>query len=87
MIAIRTRQIVKPGGVLEIRSPQLPPPGTETEVLVLYESPSKPSIPTRPLTSLQGAAKGLFATPEEADQFISKERDAWEERLRELWSF
>lgn len=26
-----------------------------------------------------GAGKGLFATPEEVDQFIRQERDAWEE--------
>lgn len=32
----------------------------------------------RPLTSFIGAAKGSFATPEEVDQFIRQERDAWE---------
>lgn len=26
-----------------------------------------------------GAGKGLFATPEEVDQFIRQERDAWED--------
>jgi uncharacterized SAM-dependent methyltransferase len=30
------------------------------------------------LTSFIGSAKGSFATPEEVDQFISQERDAWE---------
>jgi|GEM_PF-846229 len=32
----------------------------------------------RPLTSFIGAAKGSFTTPEEVDQFIRQERDAWE---------
>jgi antitoxin component of MazEF toxin-antitoxin module len=33
---------------------------------------------TRPLVSFIGAAKGSFATPQEVDQFIRQERDAWE---------
>jgi len=32
----------------------------------------------RPLTSFIGAAKGSFTTPEDVDQFIRQERDAWE---------
>lgn len=31
-----------------------------------------------PLTSIIGTAKGSFATPEEADQFIRQERDEWD---------
>ncbi|MFE4108417.1 hypothetical protein [Almyronema epifaneia] len=31
-----------------------------------------------PLTELIGSAPGSFATPEEADQFIRQERDAWD---------
>jgi hypothetical protein len=33
-----------------------------------------------PLTDLIGSAPGSFATPEEADQFIRQERDAWDSR-------
>lgn len=33
---------------------------------------------SEPLTSIIGTAKGSFATPEEADQFIRQERDAWD---------
>lgn len=33
---------------------------------------------SEPLTSFIGAAQGSFATPEEVDQFIHEERDAWE---------
>ena len=82
MIAVRVRGIVQAGGVLEVHLPEFPPAGTETEVLVIYDPQSQASVPPRPFTSLQGAAKGIFATPEDADRFISEERDAWEERLR-----
>jgi len=30
-----------------------------------------------PLASLIGSCKGMFASPEEADEFLSRERDAW----------
>jgi hypothetical protein len=33
---------------------------------------------SRSLVSFIGAAKGSFATPQEVDQFIRQERDAWE---------
>ncbi len=33
---------------------------------------------SEPLTSIIGTAKGSFTTPEEADQFIRQERDAWD---------
>lgn len=33
---------------------------------------------SEPLASIIGTAKGSFATPEEADQFIRQERDAWD---------
>lgn len=41
---------------------------------------SASEIPTdeTPLTSLIGSAPGSFATPEEADQFLRQERDAWD---------
>ncbi|WP_199341294.1 MULTISPECIES: hypothetical protein [Nostocales] len=46
------------------------------EIIVLIETPTDRS--TKSLTSFIGSAKGSFATPEEVDQFISQERDAWE---------
>ncbi|NEU84472.1 hypothetical protein [Nostoc sp. UIC 10630] len=72
---LRQQAIVKPGGVVEISSPELPA-GATVEVIVLLESPSKHS--EKPLTSFIGSAKGSFATPEEVDKFIRQERDAWE---------
>lgn len=51
----------------------------EREMLELYHgSRDQLTIDERPLTSFIGTAKGCFATPEEADQFIRQERDAWE---------
>lgn len=72
---LRQKAIVKPGGVIEICSPELPP-GATVEVIVLLESPPKHS--QKPLISFIGSAKGSFATPEEVDKFIRQERDAWE---------
>jgi hypothetical protein len=72
---LRQKAIVKPGGVVEICSPELPA-GATVEVIVLMESPLKQS--EQPLTSFLGSARGSFATPEEVDKFIRQERDAWE---------
>ncbi|MHC5933593.1 hypothetical protein [Nostoc sp.] len=72
---LRQQAIVKPGGVVEICSPELPA-GATVEVIVLIESPPKHS--EKPLTSFIGSARGSFATPEEVDNFIRQERDAWE---------
>jgi hypothetical protein len=72
---LRQQAIVKPGGVVEISSPELPA-GATVEVIVLLESPSKPY--EKPLTSFIGSARGSFATTEEVDKFICQERDAWE---------
>ena len=41
------------------------------------DSPKHES-PTVPLASLVGSCKGMFASPEEADEHISRERDAWD---------
>ncbi|WP_193198939.1 hypothetical protein [Nostoc sp. MG11] len=71
---LRQKAIVKPGGVVEICSPELPA-GATVEVIVLLESPLKQS--EKPLTSFLGSARGSFATPEEVDKFIRQERDAW----------
>lgn len=71
---LRQKAIVKPGGVVQICSPELPT-GATVEIIVLI-SPTDQSKSS--LTSFIGSAKGSFATPEEVDKFISQERDAWE---------
>lgn len=75
--AIRERAVVKEGGVIEIRSPEMPKPGTAAEVVVLFDD-ELDEEPLVPLTELIGSAKGLFPTPEDADAYLDAERDSWE---------
>ena len=74
MHAIRHHVVVEQDGRIEICDPKLKV-GTHAEVIVLEEAPQQKP---RPLSRLIGAAKGAFATPEEADAFIRRERDSWE---------
>lgn len=67
--------IVQPGGLIEVRSPDLPP-GATVEVIVLLES--IPQDNQLGISRFIGAASGSFATPEQADEFIRQERDAWD---------
>lgn len=71
--ALRQKVVVKPGGIIEIRSPELPS-GAVVDVIIILEASPKQK---QSLSSLIGTAKGSFATPQEADDFIRKERDAW----------
>lgn len=70
---LRQKVVVQPGGVVEVRSPELPD-GATVEVIVLLESPP----PLQGLSRFIGAASGNFATPEEVDQFIRQERESWD---------
>lgn len=72
--ALKQNVVIGPGGVIEIRSPELPE-GVKADVIVLYEEKEKKKIP---LSKLFGKGKGLFATPEEADAFLRNERDQWD---------
>ncbi|MGA1474322.1 MAG: hypothetical protein ACO4AI_03965 [Prochlorothrix sp.] len=79
---IKQQATVKPGGIIELTSPDLQE-GTTVEVIVLIQtepgqanSPEGASQPARSLAQFIGAAPGNFATPEEADHFIRQERDA-----------
>jgi hypothetical protein len=77
MKALRERVVVGREGSIEIRSIEFPPPGTPAEVVIIFEdSPSGEPIPTLP--SLIGAARGMFASPAEADAFLDRERNSWE---------
>jgi hypothetical protein len=71
--ALRQKAVVKPGGIIEINSPELLP-GTTVDVIVIVENlPQK----RRLLRTMIGTGKGSFATPKDADEFISRERDSW----------
>ena len=71
---IRRKLIVDRPGILEIRSEELVP-GAVAEVIVFLEAQG---APPRPLTELIGKGRGLFATDREADEYIRKEREAWD---------
>ena len=71
--ALRQKVVVQPGGVIEVRSAELPV-GATADVIIMLESPADGG---RSMTSMIGTGKGSFATPEEADAFIREERDAW----------
>ncbi len=69
--ALRQKAIVQPGGVIHVHSPELKN-GSSAAVIVLVDSAQEKSTAT-----LIGSAKGGFASPQEADAFIRRERDAW----------
>ena len=76
--AVRQSVVIQPGGRIELRDP-LFPTGATAEVIVLLNWPlaSAGGEAAISLASLIGEARGGFATPEEVDQFINEERDAW----------
>jgi hypothetical protein len=71
--AIKQQVTVQPGGVIEIRSPELTP-GASAEVIVLVDSAAPPAG-TRPLVSFIGAGQGGFRSVEEIDAYIRELRD------------
>ncbi len=70
---IRQKVVVKPGGVINIQSSELPV-GTEVDVIVIVETATKKR---QSLRSIIGIGKGCFDTPQVVDDFMSRERDAW----------
>ncbi|MDD2373357.1 MAG: hypothetical protein WC109_05415 [Syntrophomonadaceae bacterium] len=73
---IREKTIVKPGGLVEIRSGELPE-GVTVEVTIVVERDNTESV-CQSLVDFIGSAKGCFLSPREADEFIRGERDAWD---------
>ncbi len=77
--AVRQQVVVGAGGEIVIRAPHLKA-GTHVEVIVVEqpESPTTAEVPRIPLSSLIGSCRGMFATPADADDFLRRERDAWD---------
>ena len=65
---------VGPGGVVTVRDPSLPEGRTVRVIVLVEETEQEPES----LMRFFGAARGLFATPDEAEAYIRSERDAWE---------
>lgn len=72
--AVKQIVTVRPGGVVEVRSSDLPD-GATAEVIVLIE---KPAPAPRTLTSFIGAGKGLFQSIEDVDAYVRELRDEWD---------
>ena len=73
--AIKETVTIQPGGLIEIRRTDLPE-GASAEVIVMVEE--QPAAPPLPLSSFLGKGKGCFESAAEVDQFIRRERDAWD---------
>lgn len=71
--AIRERVTIKPGGLLQVRRPDLPS-GVEADVIIMIEQPGHAS---ECLASFVGKGKGCFKSVEDVDAFIRNERDSW----------
>jgi hypothetical protein len=74
---IKEQVTVQPGGVIQIRRPELRA-GDSAEIIVLVLDSEVSAQPPASLASLFGKAKGSFASSEQADAFLRAERDAWD---------
>jgi hypothetical protein len=71
--AVKQHVTVQADGLIQIHVPEFKP-GTIAEVIVLDSSEQ---VKKTTLTSIIGNGRGCFATAEEADTFIRKERKSW----------
>ncbi len=78
MEPIKQQVIVGQRGEIVIHVPQWPP-GTRAEVTVVVQPALGASeAPAGSRSQLVGACRGMFASPAEADAFLSQEREAWQ---------
>ena len=70
--AIKQTVTIQPGGRIEVLSSEFPV-GAQAEVIVLVDR----DMPMKCYSDLIGSGRGTFATPNEVDAFLGKERDAW----------
>ena len=74
VVAIKQTVTVQPGGVIEVRSPDLQE-GTAAEVIILIQGPTPAR---RPLASFIGSGRGLFKDADEVDSYVRGLRDEWD---------
>jgi hypothetical protein len=79
MQPLKQQVIVESDGRIVIHVPQLKP-GTHAEVTIVEQTDPGESGASKgaSLSSLIGSCCGMFATPEEADAFLTLEREAWD---------
>lgn len=74
-VLIKEHVTVGKDGRIEIFRPELPE-GSTAEVTIVADEPAASG--SRPLSSLLGACKGQFASPEEADAYLRELREEWD---------
>ena len=67
--AFRQKVTIQPGGLIQVRLPDLPE-GETAEIIVWVETSGEP---VRPLSRFMGVAKGGFASPSDVDEFMRQE--------------
>jgi len=72
---IKQEMIIEKSGMIEICSSELKP-GMYAEVIIFLKNTGKSE--SNPLSRMIGTGRGAFEKPEDADNFIRKERDTWE---------
>ncbi len=76
---LRTEAIVQSGGLVQIRSDELPE-GATVKVILIMKIPQPEEARTKNLVNFIGATrgKGSFFGVEDIDAYIREERDSWD---------
>jgi len=78
METLRQQVTVGADGLIVIRVPELKA-GSRAEVIVVgQDGGTGDQGPAPQLSSLIGSCRGMYRSPEEADEFLRRERDAWD---------
>jgi hypothetical protein len=78
METLRQQVTVGADGLIVIRVPELKA-GSRAEVIVVGQAGGKgDEAPPPSLSSFIGSCPNMFRSPEEADEFLRRERDAWD---------
>lgn len=76
---LRTESTVQPGGLVQIRSDDLPE-GVTVKVILTVKTPQPEEARTKNIVDFIGATrgKGSFSGVEDIDAYIREERDSWD---------
>ncbi|MGC1310221.1 MAG: hypothetical protein WA885_23575 [Phormidesmis sp.] len=77
---IRAKATVKPGGIIEVHSDELPE-GATVEVIVQVKTADSEVAKPKGLSRFIGATKGIGSfngSVAEIDEYIRQERDSWD---------
>lgn len=77
MELVKQQVVVGADGRITIQVPQLPP-GTRAEVTVVEQGERSEKVRPIRRSSLIASCPDMFGSTQEADEFLSQERDAWD---------